>query len=141
MAPLQKSTASHAREVPLGPRAVKAKSRRFPRCSAALSHFLFEALYRTGEGQANSNEAADLAFELMARDGHRSWREMLAVNATMTLEHWYGVIMEKHTWAHPWAAGPATHIVRRVFGVRPLGMGAFARTCKSPCALVLSVAL
>ena len=41
----------------------------------------------------------------------------------MTLEHWYGVNFEKHTWSHPWAAGPATHTVRRIFGVRPLTMG------------------
>jgi alpha-L-rhamnosidase len=102
---------------------LKAKSQPFPRCSAALSHFLFEALYTIAEGQPDSNEAADFAFELMARDGHRSWREMLSANATMTLEHWYGVNFQKHTWAHPWAAGPATHIVRRIFGVRPLTMG------------------
>lgn len=59
----------------------------------------------------------------MARDGHRSWREMLAQNATMTIEHWFGVNLEKHTWAHPWSAGPAELIVRRLFGVRPSKMG------------------
>jgi hypothetical protein len=49
---------------------LQAKSRPFPRCSAALSHFLIEALYIIAEGQGpESNEAADLAFELMARDG------------------------------------------------------------------------
>ena len=95
-----------------------AKSQPFPRCSAALSHFLLEALYIIAEGQPDSNEAADFAFELMARDGHRSWREMLSVNATMTIEHWYGVNMQKHTWAHGWSAGPARHLVRRIFGVR-----------------------
>lgn len=100
-----------------------AKSTPFPRCSAALSHFLFEALYIIAQGQRDSNEAADFAFELMARDGHRSWREMLAVNATMTLEHWYGVNFEKHTWSHPWAAGPANTIVRRLFGVRTIDSG------------------
>jgi hypothetical protein len=51
-------------------------------------------------------------------EGHRSWREMLEQNATMTIEHWFGVNMEKHTWAHPWSAGPAAMIVRRLFGVR-----------------------
>jgi alpha-L-rhamnosidase len=106
---------------------LRAKSQPFPRCSAALSHFLLEALYIIAEGQepaeAGGNEAADLAFELMTRDGHRSWREMLAQNATMTIEHWFGVNLEKHTWAHPWSAGPAAMIVRRLFGVRPLEMG------------------
>ena len=75
-----------------------AKSRPFPRCSAALSHFLLEALYTIAEGQGpETNEAADLAFDLMARDGHRSWREMLKQNATMTIEHWFGVNMLKHS--------------------------------------------
>ena len=63
----------------------------------------------------------------MARDGHRSWREMLAQNATMTIEHWFGVSIDKHTWAHPWSAGPAALIVRRVFGVRPIEAGYTAR--------------
>lgn len=102
---------------------LKAKSQPFPRCSAALTYFLFEAMHTIAEGQPDSNEVADFAFELMARDGHRSWREMLSANATMTLEHWYGVNFQKHTWAHPWAAGPATHIIRWIFGVRPLTMG------------------
>jgi alpha-L-rhamnosidase len=109
-----------------------AKSQPFPRCSAALSHFLLEALYVIAEGQgppaaggngAGVAGAADLAFELMARDGHRSWREMLAQNATMTIEHWFGVNLLKHTWSHPWSAAPATMIVRRLFGVRPLEPG------------------
>jgi alpha-L-rhamnosidase len=100
-----------------------AKSRPFPRCSAALSHFLLEALYIVAEGQQSNNTAADLAYELMARDGHRSWREMLSQKATMTIEHWYGVNLLKHTWAHPWSAAPAAIIVRRLFGVRPLEMG------------------
>jgi len=99
-----------------------ARSTPFPRCSAALSHFLFEALYTIAEGQA-SPEAADFAFELLVRDGHRSWREMLNQGATMTLEHWYGVNFQKHTWAHPWAAGPAAIIVRRIYGIRPLDIG------------------
>lgn len=103
---------------------LEAKSRPFPRCSAALSHYLLEALYTIAQGQpSESNVAADLAFELLARDGHRSWREMLAQNATMTIEHWYGVNLEKHTWAHPWSAGPAAVIVRRLFGLRPTQMG------------------
>ena len=100
-----------------------AKSTPFPRCSAALSPFLFESLYTIAQAQPDSNEAADLAFDLMARDGHRSWREMIAQNATMTIEHWYGVIIKKHTWSHPWAAGPAAIIVKRLFGVRPLDIG------------------
>ena len=48
---------------------------------------------------------------------------MLAQNATMTIEHWFGVSIDKHTWAHPWSAGPAATIVRRLFGVRPLKAG------------------
>ena len=42
---------------------------------------------------------------------------MLSVNANTTIEHWYGVDMQEHTWAHGWSAGPATHLVRRIFGV------------------------
>eukprot|EP01052_Picozoa_sp_SAG31_P028842 SAG31_NODE_2819_length_5041_cov_10.089235_3_plen_421_part_00 len=101
---------------------LEAKSRPFPRCSAALSHFLLEALYIIAEGQSETNQAADLAFDIMARHGHRSWQEMLAQNATMTIEHWFGVNLLKHTWSHPWSSAPATIIVRRVFGVRSLAM-------------------
>ena len=38
---------------------------------------------------------------------------MLSVNANTTIEHWYGVDMQEHGWS----AGPATHLVRRIFGV------------------------
>jgi hypothetical protein len=39
-----------------------------------------------------STAAADFAYEILTRDGHRSWLQMLAHNATMTTEHWFGTM-------------------------------------------------
>ena len=38
----------------------------------------------------------------------------------MTIEHWYGVEIDRHTWSHPWSATPADAIVSWLMGVRPL---------------------
>jgi hypothetical protein len=45
-----------------------------------------------------SSKAADFAFELLTRNGHRSWMEMIAHNATMAIEHWYGTELHSHSW-------------------------------------------
>eukprot|EP00663_Eupelagonemidae_sp_cell21sb_P001815 gene1815-6748_t len=51
--------------------------------------------------EPRSSVAADHAFDLITRSGHRSWMEMIAHNATMTIEHWYGTNIDDHTWSHP----------------------------------------
>jgi hypothetical protein len=70
--------------------------------------------------EVKSSAAADFAFDIMTRGGHRSWREMIAANATMSIEHWYGTSIDGHTWSHPWSASPARIIPQFLSGIRPI---------------------
>ena len=100
---------------------LRAKTAVMPLFSAMASNFFLEGIYRMATADKTSG-AADLAFEMLTRDGHRSWREMIKANATMTTEHWYGTFGERgtHTWSHPWSAAPARIIPQWLMGVRPL---------------------
>ena len=100
---------------------LRAKTAAMPLFSAMASNFFLEGLYRMAAADATSS-AADFAFEVLTRDGHRSWMEMIAANATMTTEHWYGTFGKggTHTWSHPWSAAPARIIPQWLMGVRPL---------------------
>jgi len=89
------------------------------------SNFFLEGLYTMATADM-STSAADLAFEVLTRSGHRSWLEMLQHNATMTTEHWFGTFTgenQGHTWSHPWSAAPARIIPQFLMGVRPLERG------------------
>ena len=100
-----------------------AKTEVMPLFSAMASNFMLEGIYRMAAADTTST-AADFAYRILSRDGHRSWREMLAANATMTTEHWYGTFpgsdSTDHTWSHPWSASPARIIPQWLLGVRPL---------------------
>lgn len=101
---------------------LKAKTEVMPLFSAMAANFMLEGLYRMAAADTTS-AAADFAYDILSRDGHRSWREMLAANATMTTEHWYGTFTGTnggHTWSHPWSAAPARLIPQWLLGVRPL---------------------
>ena len=104
---------------------LRAKTKVMPLFSAMASNFFLEGLYRMAAADPTSG-SADFAYEVLVRDGHRSWREMLAANATMTTEHWYGTNThgpkpyQGHSWSHPWSASPARIIPQWLFGVRPL---------------------
>jgi hypothetical protein len=78
-----------------------AKSAHLPLYSAMASNFMLEGMYRMATAEAHSSEALDLAYDILTRDGHHSWLEMIAHNATMAIEHWYGTSLDKHTWSHP----------------------------------------
>lgn len=96
-----------------------------PLFSAMASNFFLEGLYIMATADT-STSAADLAFEVLTRSGHRSWLEMLQHNATMTTEHWFGTFTgenQGHTWSHPWSASPARIIPQFLMGVRPLERG------------------
>ncbi len=83
-----------------------------------------------------STAAADFAYEILTRDGHRSWLEMLAHNATMTTEHWFGTFTganQGHTWSHPWSAAPARIIPQFLMGVRPIERCASATAVSKFC--------
>lgn len=100
---------------------LKRRNSPYPQFSAQSSNWMFEALYRMAAARKDGVDAADYAFELLTREGHRSWMEMLANNATMTIEHWWGVAGgDGHTWSHPWSAAPARAVVTGLMGVRPL---------------------
>jgi alpha-L-rhamnosidase len=101
---------------------LKAKSTHMPLYSAMASNFMLEALYRMATAETETSEAADLAFDILTRDGHRSWMEMIAHNATMAIEHWYGTSIDRHTWSHPWSASPARIIPQWLMGVRPIDL-------------------
>merc|ERR1711865_1298881 len=90
-----------------------------PQFSAQSASWMFEALFRMSSATGNK-QAADWGFQILTSNGHRSWREMIAHGASMTIEHWYGVSYNKHTWSHPWSATPAAAIVRWLMGVRSL---------------------
>lgn len=101
---------------------LKAKTKTMPLFSAMASNFFLEGLY-TMAAADRTTAAADFAFEVLTRGGHRSWVEMLRHNATMTTEHWYGTYTGTnggHTWSHPWSAAPARIIPQFLMGIRPL---------------------
>ena len=101
---------------------LRAKTKTMPLFSAMASNFLLEGLYVMATADPTT-AAADFAFEILTRAGHRSWLEMLRHNATMTTEHWFGTFTGTnagHTWSHPWSAAPARIIPQFLMGVRPL---------------------
>lgn len=101
---------------------LRAKTAVMPLFSAMASNFMLEGLYRMAAADT-TGDAANFAFDLLTRKGHRSWLEMLAANATMTIEHWYGTFTDAagaHTWSHPWSAAPARIIPQWLLGIRPL---------------------
>ena len=101
---------------------LRAKTAVMPLFSAMASNFMLEGLYRAAMADL-TGDAADLAFDILTRRGHRSWLEMVSQNATMTTEHWFGTFTNTrgaHTWSHPWSASPARIIPQWLMGVRPL---------------------
>jgi hypothetical protein len=87
-------------------------------CSVYGAQYLFEALYRAGEG--------DYALSLMTAKGDRSWPHMIDVGSTITLEAWDDKYKPNEDWNHAWGAAPANLIPRLLMGVKPLEPG-FAR--------------
>ena len=84
-------------------------------CSVFIAQFLLECCYRNG-----------LAAEALARilsGGLRSWNNMLAKGATITMEAWDDSFKPNQDWNHPWGAAPANIIVRHLCGIRPVEPG------------------
>ncbi|MBO4633090.1 MAG: hypothetical protein J5858_14320 [Lentisphaeria bacterium] len=84
-------------------------------CSVFGAQFLLECCYE--------HRLADYALELMLSDGIRSWNNMLAKGATITMEAWDDIFKPNQDWNHPWGAAPANIIVRYLAGIRPLEPG------------------
>jgi hypothetical protein len=98
------------------------KSRRMA-CSPYAAQYLLEALFENGE--------SDYAISLMQSDDIRSWRNMMKVGATITMEAWDAKFKPNLDWNHAWGAAPANIIPRYVLGVRPIAPG-FAKVLVQP---------
>jgi len=60
---------------------------------------------------------------LLRRDGPRSWMNMMAQGATITMEAWDDVTKPNQDWCHAWGAAPANIIPRWLCGIRPIANG------------------
>jgi len=81
-------------------------------CSVYGAQFLFDALYRYGQG--------NYALSLLDSTGLRSWHNMLSWGATMTHEAWDPSLKPNEDWNHAWGSAAANIIPRWLIGVRPL---------------------
>jgi hypothetical protein len=81
-------------------------------CSPYAAQYLLEALFENGE--------AEYAISLMTSDDIRSWRNMMKVGATITMEAWDTKFKPNLDWNHAWGAAPANISSRYVLGVRPI---------------------
>lgn len=84
-------------------------------CSVYPAQFLLEGLFEARE--------ADYAIGLMTGRDLRSWHNMMAKGATITMEAWDQTFKPNQDWNHAWGAAPANIIARYVLGVRPLEPG------------------
>jgi hypothetical protein len=103
-----------------------ARNKEYPKFSAQSSLWLFDGLYAMGAENSSLafSDAANYAFDILTRSGHRSWLEMVAHNASMAIEHWYGVSFDAHSWSHPWsAAAPVRAVVSGIMGISSIEPG------------------
>jgi alpha-L-rhamnosidase len=84
-------------------------------CSAYCAAFLVESLY--------NGDRSDLAYQLLAGTGLRSWLNMIGDGAGATAEAWDASLKPNMTYSHPWAASPAFNIPQGMFGIRPTTPG------------------
>lgn len=84
-------------------------------CSVFCAQFLLECCYLNG--------LEDHGLKLLLSDGLRSWNNMIAKGATITMETWDDTVDPYQDWSHPWGAAPANIIVRHIAGIRPTEPG------------------
>jgi hypothetical protein len=84
-------------------------------CSVYGSQYLLDGLFENGE--------ADYAISLLNSNGERSWRHMIDLGTTVTLEAWDPKFKSNLTWNHAWGAAPANIIARDLIGIRPASPG------------------
>ncbi len=84
-------------------------------CSVYGAQFLLDACFTHGAEQH--------AIDLMRSEGPRSWLNMVAQGATMTMEAWDNATKPNQDWNHAWGAAPANLIPRRLCGIRPVANG------------------
>lgn len=91
-------------------------------CSVFGARFLLQALFRAGLAQE--------ALELLTSRGLRSWNNMLAKGATMTMEAWDDTLKPNQDWNHAWGAAPADIIPHELCGLRPSAPGFACFECR-----------
>src|SRR5581483_10293173 len=84
-------------------------------CSVYGAQILLEALF--------ARQEADAALALMTASTLRSWNNMIAAGATMTMEAWDVSLKSNLDWNHAWGAAPANIVGRAVLGVTPASPG------------------
>ncbi len=84
-------------------------------CSVYGAQFLLEvcAMYKLDE----------LFYKLLTNEGPRSWLDMMAQGATISMESWGEWDKPFQDWTHAWGAAPANLIPRWLCGVRPVKPG------------------
>ena len=84
-------------------------------CSVYGSQFLLDCCFENGMAQHAKN--------LLLSKDLRSWYNMIAKGATITMEAWDDCFKPNQDWNHAWGAAPANIIPRRIAGIRPLEYG------------------
>jgi len=84
-------------------------------CSVYFAQYYLEALFAAGRDAE--------AVRFMARDGDRSWYDMIAQGSTITMEAWSLKYKPNQDWNHAWGAAPANLLSRYVLGVEPVRPG------------------
>lgn len=97
------------------PRVVAFLKSRGMACSVYAAQYLLDGLFENGE--------ADYAIGLLTATNERSWRHMIDLGSTVTLEAWDPKFKPNLTWNHAWGAAPANVIARQLVGIRPATPG------------------
>ena len=84
-------------------------------CSVYVAQFLLESCFM--------HNLDDYALSLITSKDLRSWGNMLAKGATISMEAWDDTFKPNQDWNHAWGAAPANIIPRFVAGIRPLEKG------------------
>lgn len=92
-------------------------------CSVYGAQFLLDGIAGVGDD--------DYALNLITSRDRRSWFNMLAEGATMTMEAWGQEYKPNQDWNHAWGTAPANYIVRQLMGIQPMAHG-FAKVQVKP---------
>ncbi|MBW3088275.1 family 78 glycoside hydrolase catalytic domain [Bifidobacterium sp. 82T24] len=85
-------------------------------CSVYAASVYLAGLYAAGFG-------ADATALIAARDGLRTWTNMMDKGAGATMEAWDVANKPNTTYSHPWAASPAYLLPEGLLGIRPTAPG------------------
>lgn len=84
-------------------------------CSVFFAQFLMDMLFQFDQD--------DYAVKLLTSTEQRSWNNMIAKGATISMEAWDDCFKPNQDWNHAWGAVPANIVARRIFGIRPVKAG------------------